>query len=126
MGEIRHVNEEDVDMKQVEREMTESREFGKGDELDQDMVRAGREEEVRYMIEKLDMFEFGTWEEAVERSGGKAPTTTKWVEGWKVGDDGERFVRSRLVGRDFKPQGEGVREDLFAAMPPLEAKKCVC
>jgi hypothetical protein len=28
-----------------------------------------------------------------------------------------------LVGRDFKPKGERDREDLFAAMPPLEAKK---
>ena len=32
-------------------------------------------------------------------------------------------MRSRLVARDFKPKGERGREDLFAAMPPLEAKK---
>ena len=35
----------------------------------------------------------------------------------------EGGVRSRLVARDFKPEGERGREDLFAAMPPLEAKK---
>ena len=32
-------------------------------------------------------------------------------------------MRCRLVARDFKPKGEKDREDLFAAMPPLEAKK---
>ena len=32
-------------------------------------------------------------------------------------------VRCRLVARDFKPKGEKDREDLFAAMPPLESKK---
>ena len=32
-------------------------------------------------------------------------------------------MRSRWVARDFKPKGEKDREDLFAAMPPLEAKR---
>ncbi|MDA8582754.1 reverse transcriptase domain-containing protein [bacterium] len=32
-------------------------------------------------------------------------------------------VRSRWVARDFKPKGEKDRADLFAAMPPLEAKR---
>ena len=31
--------------------------------------------------------------------------------------------RSRWVARDFKKKGEKDREDLFAPMPPLEAKK---
>ena len=35
----------------------------------------------------------------------------------------EPDVRSRLVARDVKPMGEKDRADLFAAMPPLEAKK---
>ena len=35
----------------------------------------------------------------------------------------EPEVRCRLVARDFKPKGEKEREDLFAATPPLEAKK---
>ena len=68
------------------------------------------------------MFEFGTYEEAVAR-GGKRPTTTKWVEGWKADDKGVRYVRCRLVGRDFKARDAEEREDLFAAMPPLEPKK---
>ena len=77
---------------------------------------------MEFMVKKLDMFEFGTLEEAMRR-GGKRPTTTKWVEGWKIGEDSKRFVRSRLVARDFKMKFEGDRHDLFAAMPPLEAKK---
>ena len=29
------------------------------------------------------------------------------------------------MARDFKPKHEGPRDDLFAAMPPLEAKKAL-
>ena len=36
-----------------------------------------------------------------------------------------RPVRCRLVGRYFKKKGIEEREDLFAAMPPLESKKFV-
>ena len=71
------------------------------DELGLALVEEGRREEVEFMVDKLDMFEFGTYEEAVKR-GGKVPATTKWLEGWKMGEDGKRFVRCRLVGRDFK------------------------
>ena len=55
--------------------------------------------------------------------GGKRPTTTKWKEGWKVDDEGRRFARSILVGIYFKVKNEGGSDDLFTAMPPLEAKK---
>ena len=80
--------------------------------MDPEQVKIGRKEEVEFMVKKLDMFEFGTYEEAVSR-GGKPPTTTKWVEGWKADDKGGRFVRCRLVGRDFKVKGVEEREDLF-------------
>ena len=93
-----------------------------GDELDPEQVEAARKEELEFMIKKLDMFEFGTYEEAISR-GGKEPTTTKWIDGWKADEKGGRFVRSRLVGRDFKGKNKEEREDLFAAMPPLETKK---
>ena len=63
------------------------------------------------MIKKLDMFEFGTYEEAVSR-GCKQQTTTKWVDTWKADDQGGRFVRCRLVGRDFKVKGVEEIEDL--------------
>ena len=35
------------------------------------------------------------------------------------------FVRCRLVARDVKPKRKGPRDDLCAAMPPLEAKKAL-
>ena len=92
------------------------------DELDPKQVTIGRQEELEFMVGRLAMFEFGSYEEAIQR-GGKEPTTTKWMEGWKVDDKGGRFVRCRLVGRDFKKKGTEEREDLFAAMPPLESKK---
>ena len=39
-----------------------------GDELDPEQVKMGRKQELEFMIKKLDMFEFGTYEEArVER-----------------------------------------------------------
>ena len=34
-------------------------------------------------------------------------------------------MRCRLVGRGFKAKGVEEREDLFAAMPPLESKKLI-
>ena len=53
----------------------------------------------------------------------EAPTSTKWVDVRKMLDDGEEFMRSRLVARDFRPRRGPDRPDLFAAMLPLEAKK---
>ena len=43
----------------------------------------------------------------------------------KKDDDGHAFVRCRLVAREFKPKREGPRDFLFAAMPPLEAKRAL-
>ena len=97
---------------------------GGGDKLDTEQVKAGRKEVTDSMVDKLNMFEFGSYEEAVRR-GGKTPTTTKWVEGGKADDEGGRFGRCRLVARGFKKKGIEEREDLFAAMPPLESKKLV-
>ena len=59
------------------------------------------------------------------KRGGKEPTTTKCAEGWTADEKGGIFVRCRLVGRDFKKKGIEEREDLFAAMPPLESTKLV-
>ena len=120
---------EDPEQKTLIAELEEDdvgEEFGGGDEddeLDPEMVKEGRREEVEFMKEKLGMFEFGTWEEAMAATGGKPPITTKWVEGYKVEDNGNRFVRSRLVARDFKPKRGEPSVEMFAAMPPLEAKK---
>ena len=61
--------------------------WSKDDELDQKLMEEGTNEEVEYMVNKLNMFEFETLEEAMRR-GGKKPTTTKWVRGWKDDDKG--------------------------------------
>ena len=49
---------------------------------------------------------------------GKGPVSVRWVDMSK----GSGEVRSRLVARDFRG-GEKGRDDLFAATPPLEAKR---
>jgi hypothetical protein len=90
-------------------------------ELCPDKVREGRAEELDYMM-KIDMFEFVKTEVCWQNLG-HGPVSTKWVDVAKVDDQGRDVVRCRLVGRDLKPKCERDREDLFAAMPPLEAKK---
>ena len=52
---------------------------------------------------------------------GKGPTSVRWVDVNKAGEGGME-VRCRLVARDFKGNDKG-RDDLFAATPPLEAKR---
>ncbi len=59
--------------------------------------------------------------QCLEATGGKQPTTVRWVDV----DKGEAGYRSRLVARDFKPKGERDRFDLFAATPPLEALRFI-
>ena len=81
-------------------------------------------QELEYVIKTLQMFEFDALQEAM-RGGGEAPTTTKWVDRTKKDDDGKEFVRCWLVAPDLKPKREAPRDDLFAAMPPLEAKKAL-
>ena len=68
-------------------------------------------------IQGIPLYEEAALEECWRRTG-KAPVSSKWVDVAKGGD-----VRSRWVARDFKPKGERDRADLFAAMPPLEAKR---
>ena len=92
-------------------------------DLDPEQVRQGRKEEkMNYMVKTLEMFEFGSWQEATLKAG-KAWTMTKWIDRVTMGDDGREFVRCPLVARDFKPRREGPRDDFFAAMPPLGAKR---
>merc|ERR1712240_1000759 len=50
---------------------------------------------------------------------GAPPIGTRWVDVNK-GDDGNPEYRSRLVAREINTSK---REDLFAATPPIEAKK---
>ena len=62
-------------------------------------VRAGRKEEVTFMINRgiwRIVHELECWEKT-----GKAPTTVKWVDTMKDGG----LARCRLVARDFKGKG---------------------
>jgi len=83
-----------------------------GEGLDPRKVSASRSEEIDFMRTR------GIWEVVpISMSWsltGVGPTSVKWVDTMK---------RSRLVARDFKPKGEEERADIFASMPPWEAKK---
>ena len=87
-----------------------------GGDLDPSAVRAAREEEMTF-IKSIPLYEEATVEQCRFKTG-KGPISTKWVDIAKGND-----VRSRWVARDVKPKGERDRADLFAAMPPLEAKR---
>ena len=50
---------------------------------------------------------------------GRRPIPTRWVDILKVEDE-----RSRWAAKDFKGNDKN-RDDLFASMPPLEAKKAL-
>ena len=91
-----------------------------GKELDERMVAAARKEEIEFM-RQIKLYGKIDWEECI-RMTGRLPVSTKWVEVDK-GTLEKPDVRCRLVARDFRVKGEGHRDDLFAAMPPLEAKK---
>ena len=85
-----------------------------------DNVAEARSEEIGYADKDLHMFVPATWEECVAETG-KPSISTKWVDVDK-GTVQNQIIRSRLIARDFCVKGESERSDLFAAMPPLEAK----
>ena len=70
-------------------------------------------------VRKIPVYEEWDIEECF-RVTGAPPVSTKWVDKRKGSG-----VRSRWVARDFKPRGDDGREDLFAGMPPREAKKAL-
>jgi hypothetical protein len=87
-----------------------------GAQLDTGKVKAARAEEVDVIREfgvytKVPLTQ--CWEET-----GKAPIDTRWIDINK-GDSVTENYRSRFVAKDFK--WREVREDTFAATPPLEA-----
>ena len=88
--------------------------------LDPKLVTEARREEVDYIEETpvyLVVDEAESWEKT-----GRPPTSAKCVNVNKGSDDVPE-VRCRWVARDSKPKGEKDREDLFADMPPVEAKR---
>jgi len=91
-----------------------------GGDIDPELAKAARAEEVRFM-EKIGLYDEVPIRECWEETG-SPPVSTKWVDINK-GSAEKPDIRCRLVARDFKPKGEKDRIDLFAATPPLEAKK---
>ena len=88
-----------------------------GEKLDPELVRRAREEEMEE-VRKHGLYEKRTIEECM-RMTGKKPIGVRWVDVNK-GDSVNPDYRSRLVAKEIKVNK---REDLFAATPPLEAKK---
>ena len=91
-----------------------------GEILEQELVQRARKEELDF-VEKFGVCEDATIEECFAETG-RAPVGTKWVDVNK-GTAENPNIRCRLVAKDFKPTGEKDRADLFASVPPLEAKK---
>ena len=90
------------------------------EEFDPDELAKARAEEIEFM-EGLGVWEAATWDECMAATG-RPPVTTRWVDVDK-GRDGVTEIRSRLVARDFKVKGDGREFEVFAAMPPIEAKR---
>ena len=86
-----------------------------GCELNPMEVQTARKEEVTYMKTR-PIWTVRPRSECWEKLG-KAPVSVRWVDSMK-----STGVRSRLVARDFKGNDKD-RDDLFAATPPLEAKR---
>ena len=93
-----------------------------GEALDPNLLRTTEGEEVAF-LKRIDLYVETDVAECWAKTG-KVPISTKWVKVNK-GTAEAPEVRCRLVARDFKPKGEKDRGDLFAAMPPLEAKKAL-
>ena len=88
-----------------------------GEQLNSDMVDIARKEEM-VEVKKHAVYDKVDLTECYEKTG-KPPIKTRWVDINK-GDRIHPEYRSRLVAQEFNT---GKREDLFAATPPLEAKK---
>ena len=91
-----------------------------GEELDPVKVKEARHKELTYVRE------YQVYEKVPEQdcwdATGSGPIGTKWIDinkGDKVNPD----YGSRLVAQETKMDKS---QELFAATPPLEAKKCSC
>ena len=88
-----------------------------GEPLEPKLVRAAREEEIRYFKERR-VYEKVKVSECWEKTG-KAPIGVKWVDINK-GDSTNPNYRSRLVAMEFKTEE---RPEWYAATPPSECLK---
>ena len=88
-----------------------------GKSLDSKLVKQARTEEMKE-FNKHGVYHKVPVKECWDKTG-KAPLGVRWIDINK-GDDENKEYRSRLVAKEIKMDK---REDLFAATPPLEAKK---
>ena len=89
-------------------------------EFEPQALEAARKEEIGFM-KRIQVWEPSSQEECF-RMTGRPPISTRWVDVDK-GRNGVSDIRSRLVARDFKIKGDGREFEVFASMPPLEAKR---
>ena len=85
--------------------------------MDFDEVMKAREDEIRE-FRKHGVYRKVPIQECYDRTG-KTPIEGRWIDINK-GDDTSKDYRSRYVAKEIKKDN---REDLFAATPPLEARK---
>ena len=88
-----------------------------GEVLNEDLVKAARAEEIKFLRDR-SIYDKVPVAEAWHKTG-RAPIDGRWVDHNK-GTDTPPDVRCRCVAKDFN---RGPKEGLFAAMPPLEAKR---
>ena len=86
---------------------------------DKNQVEVARAEEMM-VFKEHDVYTKVPIEEAVNETG-KQPIGVRWLDINK-GDEVQPEYRSRLVAKEIK---RDQRDDLFAATPPLEAKKAL-
>ena len=90
-----------------------------GAALDPQTVKRARQEELEY-VHKMSVYQKVPISECVMRTG-RQPLIVRWIDVNK-GDQDNPNYRSRLVARESNTH-KG--EDLFAAIPPLEALKSI-
>ena len=88
-----------------------------GEILPPSLVQAARKEELQY-FHKRPMYTKVPIQECINNIG-KMPIRVRWVDHNK-GTTNAPDIRSRLVAMEFN---KGPMEGVFAAMPPLEAKR---
>ena len=90
-----------------------------GAPFDPQEIKRARREEIEY-VRKTNLYEKVPISEAYQQTG-KAPISVRWIDIDK-GDKESPNYRSRLVAREINTSK---RNNLFAAIPPLEALKLV-
>ena len=86
----------------------------KGQQLDPDMVRAARAEEMKFLWDR-EVYEVVPVSECVETTG-RRPLGLKWIDTNKGTQEAPKY-RSRLVATEVRPKD---KDPTFSATPPLE------